>query len=145
MAHGLFLDGYDIKQSNQAIFVEDGELNISKYMGQPIVYTNINDTSDMCINFPISEINYKGDLLEIFSKYVDSDEKLQESFGHFFARKILVGGKLFIKEFSPVKPQADILKFYLSHTYNSAKDSKRISYCSHLTIIWLVLIISSLI
>ena len=35
--HGLFLDGYSIKPSKQAVLFEDGELNISLYKGQPLV------------------------------------------------------------------------------------------------------------
>ncbi|CAB5396349.1 unnamed protein product [Rhizophagus irregularis] len=70
---------------------------MSLYEEQPIVYVNINmndlRSADACINFPIAEITYDGDLLETF-------DHNDESFGHFFARKILVGSKLFIKGFS---------------------------------------------
>ncbi|RIA95376.1 kinase-like domain-containing protein, partial [Glomus cerebriforme] len=99
--YGLILTEYDIQPGVQAIFAEDGELKMSLYEGQPMVYTNINGLQpvEVCINFPIAEITYKGDLLESFSKYADDDEKLHESFGHFFARKILLGGKIFIKKF----------------------------------------------
>ncbi len=86
--HGLFLDGYSIKPSKQAVLFEDGELDISLYKGQPIVYTFINDRSshtnllafnpdnninqalqpsDICISFPVAEITYNADLLESFS------------------------------------------------------------------------------
>src|ERR1051325_11450590 len=41
--HGLFLDGYSIKPSKQAVYSEGGELNISLYRGQPLIYTFIND------------------------------------------------------------------------------------------------------
>src|SRR2546421_5756673 len=43
--HGLFLDGYKIEPSKQAVFSENGELNMSLYNGQPLVYTSINDHS----------------------------------------------------------------------------------------------------
>ncbi|CAG8575285.1 1123_t:CDS:2 [Rhizophagus irregularis] len=56
--HGLLLDG---QPSKQAIFVKNGELSISLYNGQPIVYTEINKSTELCINFPIAEVAYKGD------------------------------------------------------------------------------------
>ncbi|CAB5373518.1 unnamed protein product [Rhizophagus irregularis] len=104
------------------IFIEDRELNISLYEEQPIVYVDINMKADACINFPIAEITYNGDLLETFD---DNDE----SFGLFFARKISVGGKLFIKEFSSAgRTQIDVLKFYLLCAYNSSKYSTEIQF-----------------
>ncbi|EXX67611.1 Cdc15p [Rhizophagus irregularis DAOM 197198w] len=126
--NGLILTEGNIQSSMQAIFVEDGALNMSLYEGQPIVYLNINDLqpADVCINFPIAEMAYKGDLLESFSKCADNDN---DSFGHFFARKILVGGKLFIKEFSSAtQTQKDILKFYLFHVNNLTKYSIEIQF-----------------
>ncbi|CAB5209038.1 unnamed protein product [Rhizophagus irregularis] len=126
--YGLILTEGNIQSSMQAIFVEDGALNMSLYEGQPIVYLNINDLqpADVCINFPIAEMAYKGDLLESFSKCADNDN---DSFGHFFAGKILVGGKLFIKEFSSAtQTQKDILKFYLFHVNNSSKYSIEIQF-----------------
>ncbi|CAG8575268.1 1122_t:CDS:2, partial [Rhizophagus irregularis] len=81
LTHGLFINGYNIQPSEQAIVTEKGKLDMSLYNGQPIVYTNINDPvlsvnllnfnsdennfiintlqpSDLCINFPIAEITY---------------------------------------------------------------------------------------
>ncbi|CAI2169164.1 14482_t:CDS:2 [Funneliformis geosporum] len=129
--HGLFLDEYGIQPSKLAIFKDDGKLNISPYNEQPIVYTNINDpnsttnldfalqSSDACINFPIAVIAYNGVLCESFA---NDDENLNESFGHLYARKVSVGGKLFIKGFSSATPtQIDVIKFYLSCVYNLAK------------------------
>jgi TPR repeat protein len=138
--HGLFLDGYNILPSKQAIFIENGELNVSLYEGQPIVYTYINDQvnfnsddisqlSEICINFPIVEVIYKGNFSESFSKCVDNNENLHELYGHLFARKISFGSKLFIKEFgSATQTQIDILKFYLFCAYNSAKYSLKIPF-----------------
>ncbi|CAB4426261.1 unnamed protein product [Rhizophagus irregularis] len=137
--HGLLFDGYKIQPSKQAIFMKDGELNIKLYNGQPIIYNNINDsissenffmgkdnlnnTIDVCINFPIAEIIYRGDLLESFSKCTD-DENLYKLYGHFFARNILIGSKLFIKNLNlATQAQIDVLKFYLFCAYNSAKHS----------------------
>src|SRR4051812_11883 len=73
--HGLFLDGYSMKHSKHAVVSDDGELDISLYNGQPLVYTFINDhksrtnllaiypdhininkvlkPSDICILFPV--------------------------------------------------------------------------------------------
>src|SRR2546430_14880721 len=89
--HGLFLNGYSIKPSKQAVYSGDGKLNISLYKGQPLVYTFVNDhsshtnllsfipdktlrQSDICINFPVAEITYKADSLKTFSNSVDNDE-----------------------------------------------------------------------
>ncbi|UZO03689.1 uncharacterized protein OCT59_024092 [Rhizophagus irregularis] len=144
--HGLFLNGYNIKPSRQAIYSEDGEVNISLYEGQPSVYTLINDhsshtnllafpennniinyrkalrQSDICINFPIAEVTYKSDLSESFSKFMDNDERLHEMYGHLFPRKILVGGKLFIDNFKLI--HIDLYKVHLTWAYNSAKYDK---------------------
>lgn len=146
--HGLFLSGYDIQRGKEAIFAEDGELNINLYNGQPIVYTGINDPvsptnlltfynnnidskdilrlqpSDACINFPIAEITFKSNLLESFSKCRDDEEELSASYGHIFAKKILVGGKLFIKDSSlATQTQIDLFKSHIIWAYNLAKEN----------------------
>ncbi|CAB5376194.1 unnamed protein product [Rhizophagus irregularis] len=141
--HGLFLNEFTIQPGNQPIFTEDGELNIRLYNGQPIVYININDSSstnlldfdnklqsfDVCINFLIAEITYKSEFLEEFSKCNDNEENFHESYGRFFARKVSVGNKLFIKEFnSATQTQIGILKFYLLCVYNLAKYSIEIQF-----------------
>ncbi|CAI2191348.1 20312_t:CDS:2, partial [Funneliformis geosporum] len=144
LKHGLFLDGHSIRSSKEAIFA-DGNLKIRFYKGEPIVYTNVNDPkshinllsfnndivvnlsevshlqpSDACINFPIAEFSYKGELLKTFSKCTDDDD--ESSYGHFFARKVLVGGKLFIKNLKSASPiQNDIVRSLLTWIYNSAK------------------------
>ena len=88
--------------------MQDGELCMSLYNGQPIVYTKINNPSfpnlldfdwnfsttlcpsDVCINFPIAEIAYNGDLLESFSNFMGDDEASYEMYGHLFAKRVLV-------------------------------------------------------
>jgi hypothetical protein len=141
--HGLFLNGYNIQPSEQAIVTEKGIFNISLYNGQPIIYTNVNDpkspknllnfnsdennfintlqSSDVCINFPIAVItyDYKDNLSESFLKCIYNDEALHELYGHFFARKILIGGELFIKELNLA--QIDLFKFHITWAYKSAK------------------------
>ncbi|CAB4426303.1 unnamed protein product [Rhizophagus irregularis] len=126
--HGLVLNGYDIMPSIQGVAVEDGELELNLYKGQPLVYTCINSEEndlkiDTCINFPVAEIIYSGDLLESFiEKNVDDEKKLRELYGDFFASRVLTGGQLFIIDFNSATPtQIDTLKFYLYCVYNSAK------------------------
>ncbi|PKY51493.1 hypothetical protein RhiirA4_468570 [Rhizophagus irregularis] len=123
--YGLHLDE---QPSEQAILVDDGELSISLYNGQPIIYFDINNSdlqsTELCINFPIAEITYKGHLSEDFSKCTNDDENLHKLYGHFFARKTLVGSKLFIKsQDSTTSTQMDVLKFYLFQAYNKVKYS----------------------
>jgi hypothetical protein len=124
--HGLVLNRLDIMPSIQGVAVEDGELKVNPYKGQPIVYTYINSEDnnlkiDTCINFPIAEIIYNGNLLESFLEHAN-DEKKRELYGDCFARKFLVGGQLFIIDFNSATPtQVDILKFYLYCIYNSTK------------------------
>ncbi|CAB4430328.1 unnamed protein product [Rhizophagus irregularis] len=143
--HGLFLDEYRIEPSKQAVLSENGILNISLYRGQPLVYTYINDPgsrtnllsfnldysnelealqpSDICINFPVAEITYNADLLESFSNFMEGDEALYETYGQLFARKLLVGGTLFIDDFKSItsKQQIDSFKSLLTWVYNSVK------------------------
>ncbi|CAB4426336.1 unnamed protein product [Rhizophagus irregularis] len=127
--HGLLLDGCNIQPSEQAIFAKNGELSISIYDGQPMVYTEINKTTELCINFPIAEIEYKGGLLESFLKYENKNENLHELYGHFFARKTLIGNKLFIKSLNLVtSTQMNILKYYLIYVYNLAKCSIEVKF-----------------
>jgi hypothetical protein len=134
--HGLFLDGHSIQSSKQAVFVDDGDLCMSLYKGEPIVYININSLTfddnifsdlqpfDICINFPVAEITYKGDFSESFSTYMGDDEDLHSLYGHIFANKFLAGGQLFIKNFHQVsRKQIDVLKFYITWVYNSAKNN----------------------
>jgi hypothetical protein len=115
--HGLFLNKHKIIPSKQALFINNGKWAINLYKGQPLIYTNINDSFDICIDFPIIEITYKDDLkLKYFQINSNGDE--------FFTRKISVGGKLFIKEANSVtQTQIDILKFYLFCAYNLTKYS----------------------
>ncbi|RGB40275.1 hypothetical protein C1646_663991 [Rhizophagus diaphanus] len=147
--YGLFLNGYSIEPSKQAVFVEDGELNMTLYEGQPLVYTSINDhnshvnllsfnsddndvelneplrSSDICINFPVAEITYTANLSESFSNFMDEEKSLCEIYGHLFPRKILIGGKLFIDDLnSATLKQIDTLKFFLTWAYNSVKHKK---------------------
>src|SRR5438034_600646 len=148
--HGLFLDGCNIEPSKQAVFVEDGKLNISSYEGQPFVYTSINDRnscinllnfnsddndveldesqqpSDICINFPVAEITYTADLSESFSNFMEDDGvTLCEMYGHLFAKKILIGGKLFINDLESItSTQINMFKYFLSLAYDSAKNEK---------------------
>ncbi|PKY47152.1 hypothetical protein RhiirA4_521909, partial [Rhizophagus irregularis] len=152
--HGLFFNGYNIEPSKQAVFTEDGELNMSLYEGQPLVYTSINDRnsrinlldfnsddndvkldeslrpSDICINFPVAEITYTADLSKTFSNFINDDRgKLYEMYGHHFPRKIFIGGKLFIdglKSFTST--QIDIFITYLTWIYNTAKYEKEIPF-----------------
>ncbi|CAI2170180.1 19206_t:CDS:2 [Funneliformis geosporum] len=162
--HGLYSDGHSIQPSNEAIFTDDGGLDIILYKGEPLVYTNINDPnsptnlfgfnndvgfnshlqpSDACINFPIAEFSYKGykgELIETFSKCSnDDDEKLPLSC-QVFARKVLVGGKLFIKNSNLASTkQIDTLQSHLTGIYNSVKYNKEnpfsyIEWC-HLPIV----------
>ncbi len=151
------MDGYSIKPSKQAIFDDKGELSISLYVGQPLVYTHINDHKskvnllsfddnflinfepsfhpyDACINFPFAEITYEGNLLDTFSNNMDGEEKLEklnEFYGHVFSRKVLVGGQLFIKGFNKAtSTQIDLLKAHLVWAYNSAKYKENLLYNS---------------
>ncbi|PKB95824.1 hypothetical protein RhiirA5_435964, partial [Rhizophagus irregularis] len=143
--HGLFLNRYSIEPSKQAVFTEDGELNISLYEGQPLVYTSINDRnsrknllsfnsaddsdvelddslrpSNICINFPVPDITYTFDLSESFSNFMDDDKgKLCEIYGHLFPRKILIGGKLFID---------NLKSFLLKLVHDSTRYKKEISF-----------------
>ncbi|CAB4426259.1 unnamed protein product [Rhizophagus irregularis] len=151
--HGLLLNGYNVQPSSQAIFKEDGELNVNFYNGQPIVYADISfflenlfidkdnydstlQPSNMCINFPIAEITYKGELLKSFSECInDNSANLHTLYGRFYARKVLIGNKLFIKDLNLATPaQIDVLKFCLFCTYNSAKYSIEILFNSLFTL-----------
>ncbi|RIA91139.1 hypothetical protein C1645_805361 [Glomus cerebriforme] len=124
--YGLFLDGYNIQTSKQAILMEDGELNVNLYNGQPIVYIisgksnfdNKIQPFDVFINFPIAEITYRGNLMESFLKSED-DEKSYELYGQLFARKTLIGGRLFLN--LATSTQIDLFKSYITWLYNSVK------------------------
>uniref|UniRef100_U9SFS3 Uncharacterized protein n=1 Tax=Rhizophagus irregularis (strain DAOM 181602 / DAOM 197198 / MUCL 43194) TaxID=747089 RepID=U9SFS3_RHIID len=153
--HGLFLNGHKIEPSKQAVLAGDGELNISLYKGQPLVYTSVNDSnsrenllrfncedneveldeslqpSDICINFPVAEITYIADLLESFSNFDVNDNvgKSCETYGHLYARKVLVGGKLFIDDFnSATSDQIDMFKSLITWAYDSSKYDKKIPF-----------------
>jgi hypothetical protein len=137
--HGLVLNRFDIMPSIQGVAVEDGELKVNPYKGQPLVYTYIDSEDnnlkiDTCINFPIAEIIYNGNLLESFLEHAN-DEKKRELYGDCFARKVLVGGQLFIIDFNSATPtQVDILKFYLYCIYNSTKYSTEFQFNSLFTL-----------
>ncbi|CAG8687608.1 8868_t:CDS:2 [Rhizophagus irregularis] len=75
--HGLFLNDYTVQPSEQAIYDDNGELDVDLY-DEPLVYTDINlsfddnfdnnfETSfqpyDACINFPFAKVSFNGDLL----------------------------------------------------------------------------------
>jgi hypothetical protein len=138
--HGIILNEYDIIPSVQGVAVEDGELEVNLYEGDPLIYTSINSEDnelkiDTCISFPVAEIVYNGNLLKSFSEYSNDEKKLHELYGDFLARKFLVGGQLFIEDFNlATKTQADILKFYLYCIYNSVKYSTEIQYSNLFTL-----------
>ncbi|CAB4426252.1 unnamed protein product [Rhizophagus irregularis] len=136
--HGLILTRDNIRPSKQAIIAENGELKIDLYEGQPLVYTYINSEDnndkplDICIIFPVAEMIYNGNLLDLLDSYsncMDVDEVLHELYGHFTARKFLVGSRLFIKDFNLAAiTQIDILKFYLYYVYHLSKCSTEIQF-----------------
>ncbi|CAB4426295.1 unnamed protein product [Rhizophagus irregularis] len=139
--HGLVLNGHNIEPSLQGVIIEDGELKVNKvnlYAGQPVVYTCIDfedKNIDTCINFPVAEIVYNGNLLESFLECTNDEKKLRELYGDVLARRFLVGGKLFIEDFSSVTtPHVDILKFYLFCVYNSSKYSTEIQFSNLFTL-----------
>jgi hypothetical protein len=129
--HGLIISEYDIMPSIKEVVVVDGKLKMNLYKGQPLVYTCINSKDndlkfDTCINFPIVEIIYNGNLLDSFLECTNDVKKL---YGDFLARKFLAGGKLFIKDFNlATQTQIDILKYYLLCVYHSAKYSTEIQF-----------------
>ncbi|UZO27053.1 uncharacterized protein OCT59_019262 [Rhizophagus irregularis] len=113
-SRGLLLNKHKIILTS---FIKNGKWDISLYKGQPLVYTSIDDSSDICINFPIIEITYKD---ELKSKYF----RINSNGDEFFTRKISAGGRLFIKESSSItRTPFDILKFYLFCVYNLARYS----------------------
>ncbi|CAB4376452.1 unnamed protein product [Rhizophagus irregularis] len=131
LSHGLFFNKHKIILSKQAMFVKNGKWNVSLYKGYPIVYTSIDDSSDICIDFPIIEITYK-DCLK--SRYF----RINSNGDEFFAKKILAGGRLIIKETSTAtQTQIDILKFYLFCAYNLAKYSIEVQSNNLFTLILL--------
>ncbi|CAB5199807.1 unnamed protein product [Rhizophagus irregularis] len=138
--HGIVLNGYDIMPSLLGVTVKDGELKMNIYEGKPLVYMSINSGDnelkiDTCINFPVVEIVYNGNLLESFLNYTSDEKKLCELYGYYFARRVLVGGQLFIIDFnSATQTQVDILKFYLFCIYNSAKYSIEIKFSNLFTL-----------
>ncbi|PKY42806.1 hypothetical protein RhiirA4_456670, partial [Rhizophagus irregularis] len=117
LSRGLLLNKHKIILGEQASFIKNGKWDISLYKGQPLVYTSIDYSSDICINFPIIEITYKD---ELKSKYF----RINSNGDEFFTKKISAGGRLFIKDSSSVtRTQFDILKFYLFCAYNLARYS----------------------
>ncbi|GBB84210.1 hypothetical protein RclHR1_10830001 [Rhizophagus clarus] len=138
--HGLILTGCDIIPSLQGVVVEDGKLKVNLYKGQPSVYTHINSKNndlkiDTCISFPVAEIIYDGNLLKSFLEYSNDEKKLRELCGDFLARRFLVGGQLFIKDFnSATSTQIDILRYYLLCAYHTAKYSAEIQFSNLFTL-----------
>jgi hypothetical protein len=128
--HGLILTGYNIRPSIQAVIVEEGcELEKYLYEEQPLVFTCINETPDTCINFPVFEMICNGNLSKSFLEFNSDEKELSELYGHFFARKYMVGGQLFIKDFNSVTDeQKNVLKFCLFCAYNSVKYSTKIQF-----------------
>ncbi|CAB5215438.1 unnamed protein product [Rhizophagus irregularis] len=146
--YGLFLDGFRIIPSKQAVLVESGELNMNLYEGYPLMYTSINDRSsntnllsfnsedctefneslqpsDICINFPVAEITYTADLSESYLNFTDDDMTLYEMYGHIFPKRILIGGKLFIDGLkSATSRQIDLFVSFLTWAYDSARYRK---------------------
>ncbi|GES72673.1 kinase-like domain-containing protein [Rhizophagus clarus] len=138
--HGIVLNGYDIIPSIQEVVAEDGELTVNLIEGSPLVYTSINSDDkelkiDTCINFPVAEIVYNGNLMESFLGHTNGEKKLRELCGDFLARRFIVGGQLFIEDFnSATTTQADILKNYLFCVDNSVKYSTEIQISNLFTL-----------
>ncbi|CAB4415370.1 unnamed protein product [Rhizophagus irregularis] len=149
--HGLFLNGCRIEPSKQAVLIEGDKWNINLYEGQPFVYTSVNDhtshvnllsfnsddddveldeslqPSDLCINFPVIEITYTADLSKSFSNFINDDEG--KLYGHLLPRKILIGGKLFIRDLkSATCTQIEIFSSYLNWAYDLTKSKKEIPF-----------------
>ncbi|CAG8454891.1 3029_t:CDS:2 [Gigaspora rosea] len=86
---------------------------------------NIFET-DTCLLFPIAEITYDGPINKSFK--FDLDNKKVKVFiadnyveyGHFYAKKLLAGGKLILRNFANAKPvQIEHLKSHLAWALDS--------------------------
>src|SRR5581483_5051924 len=82
--------------------------------------------SDICINFPISEITYNAELSKSFLKFMGDGDELYKIYGHLFAKNVMIGGKLFIDNLTSVTTtQIDFFKTLLIWTYDSVKCNKK--------------------
>ncbi|CAB5388652.1 unnamed protein product [Rhizophagus irregularis] len=134
---------------------------MSLYDDQPIVYISVNESvndhdscinslsfnsdesinydktlqpSDICINFPVAEITYTANLTESFLNSSYDVTPLSIKYGHLFARKILVGGKIFIDDLElATSTQEDLFKSYLTWAYSLAKYNKENPFTNLLT------------
>lgn len=63
-------------------------------------------------------------MLESFLEREGNEEELSASYGHIFAKKIFVRGKLLVKDSNLVtQAQIDLLKFHIVWAYNLAKEN----------------------
>ncbi|CAG8642859.1 9623_t:CDS:1, partial [Scutellospora calospora] len=75
--------------------------------------------TDVCILFPIAEITYTGPINKGFKLDLNSEEDdfitdNYTEYGHFFAKKLLAGGKLYLRNFDDAKSvQIEHLKSHL--------------------------------
>ncbi|CAG8604896.1 23688_t:CDS:10 [Dentiscutata erythropus] len=89
--------------------------------------TPINDISetDICLLFPIAEITYYGPINKVFKSDLNSEKESfitdnYAEYGYFFAKKLLAGGKLIIRNIADAKPvQIEHLKTHLAWALDS--------------------------
>ncbi|CAG8782294.1 22698_t:CDS:2, partial [Racocetra persica] len=81
--------------------------------------------TDICILFPIAEITYDGPINKGFMFNLNNEEVKvfitdNVEYGHFFAKKLLAGGKLILRNFADAKPvQIEHLKSHLAWALDS--------------------------
>ncbi|CAG8469559.1 14925_t:CDS:2 [Gigaspora margarita] len=86
---------------------------------------NIFET-DVCLLFPIAIITYAGPISNNFKLDLDNEEVfIIDNYGHFYAKKLLAGGKLILRNFGDAKSvQVEHLKSHLIWALNSYKSQK---------------------
>ncbi|CAG8566370.1 27565_t:CDS:1, partial [Racocetra persica] len=76
---------------------------------------------DVCILFPIAEVTYSSKYLKDFNNETND----YTEYGQFFANKLLVGGKLVLKNFANAKPkQHEHLKSHLVWAFDASCSNK---------------------
>ncbi|CAG8522204.1 242_t:CDS:2, partial [Dentiscutata heterogama] len=151
--HGLYLAGNNFITSNKIILCYNEKLDIITYSGEPLVYAVVNDSlnkpksfwsklrdtypklsstnetanniisdADISILFPIAAIKYTGSINKIYDLKFENKNTL---YGHFFARKLLAGGKLIIRNFTKANSiQIENLKSHLAWALDASNLQK---------------------
>ncbi|CAG8499798.1 646_t:CDS:2 [Acaulospora morrowiae] len=129
--HGLTYINGEFIPSEEAILSNDGKLTIEKYFGEPLVIIKKSGFlgRNAIVLFPIARVTYYSQCRSDIISHIITGDIITiptKKYGEFVATKVLVGGKLIIRNYGDMTDsQRNVLKSHIIWALDSVRNSKK--------------------